>query len=441
MLFILMYKLVLEKERMFSFNRAYLLLSLISSILIPFISIPSSESPVAAGHLVGAVGATYVAPPVSSSDFPLEYILYFIYGAGVLYFLTLFIKNLVQIIRAIKNNKKEKYEGYTLVLLDDKVVPHSFMHYLFVTESEEIDPDILRHELTHIKQYHTLDIIAIELLKVIFWFNPAFYLYRSAAMLNHEFIADENVLKETSLKHYQNLLVQNILGKTTAISIVHGFNYSIIKKRLIMMTQKKSPTKIVAKAVLVTLCSICLGLLFVDKISAQTLPVQSQSATFSSSDTLRKGASEDEVKRYHELIEKYKRDDGDVNTKDVSPEDMSFLLATSKKMTFAQHFVNGEAYIFGKGGSTPKSSISGYDFDRWTNDKNYSIYIDRKKVANKTLKNHRPNEFHQYMLTEGKKEGKYRLDLTTAAHTAKMLEEHKKNPNMYISRVRMVTVK
>jgi bla regulator protein BlaR1 len=437
MLFIFMYKLLLEKERMFSFNRAYLLLSLIASILIPFISIPSSESQVAVVHLVGAMGATYVAPPVSSSGFPLEYILYFIYGTGVLYFLTIFLKNLVQITRTIKYNKKEKYAGYTLVLLKDKVVPHSFMHYLFITESDEIDRDIVRHELTHIKQYHTLDIIAIELLKVIFWFNPAIYLYRSAAMLNHEFLADENVLKQTNLKHYQNLLVQNILGKTAAINIVHGFNYSIIKKRLIMMTQKKSPTKIVAKSVLITLCSICLGLLFVEKIAAQTLPVQSETVT----DNLRKGASEDEVKRYHEIIGKYKRDDGDVNTNDVSPEDMSFLLATSKKMTFAQHFVNGEAYIFGKGGSTPKSSISGYDFDRWTNDKNYSIYIDRKKVANKTLKNHRPNEFHQYMLTEGKKEGKYRLDLTTAAHTAKMLEEHKKNPNMYISRVRMVTVK
>ncbi len=430
-LFILLYKAVLENERMFKFNRIYLLTSLIASTIIPFISIPQSAATlVFVNDLVSAQPVySSVIRQNPSSGISIEYVFWVIYAIGTAYFLFVFLRNLTQLIVTIRNSEKLVYEDYTLVLLDKKVVPHSFLKYIFVPSSETIDNDILYHELSHIKQHHTWDILFIELYKVFFWFNPAMYLYRSAITLNHEFLADEAVLKTTDVTGYQHLLLKNIIITPNSSGITHGFNYSIIKKRLIMMTKKKSQSRMTAKALLVLLLCSGIAFLFVKRVTAQTLPEKTQETnSFVRERTV---ATEEEMKRYYSLIEKYKNEDGNLNLKGIQDEEKEFLITVSRKMTTDHLFVNGKAYIFSTG-KTPKSTISSYDFDKWINDKNYSVFIDTEKVSKKVLKNYKPEDFQHYMLQSDKKGSKYRVDLTTPSYATKRAENAKNNPNVMI---------
>jgi bla regulator protein BlaR1 len=315
-------------------------------------------------------------------------------------------------------------------------VPHSFLSYIFISDADTVDKDILAHELSHVRQYHTLDILFVELYKVFFWFNPAVYFYRSSMMLNHEFLADEKVLKSTNVTAYQHLLLQNVMSVSTSSCITHGFNYSIIKKRLIMMTKKKSQATVISKILLTVSFSIGIAFLFVERVTAQTLPEKTQETT-NISVGKRTGATEEEVKKYYALIEKYKEKDGKLNLNESKEDEKEFLITVSQKMTPEQLFVDNKAYMFSIG-EIKKMTISSYDFDKWTNNKNYSIYIDTKKVSNKTLKKYNPDDFNQYMLTGGQKENKYRIDLTTITEAARRREIAKKNPSViYVSHVRL----
>jgi bla regulator protein BlaR1 len=438
-LFIALYKAVLESERMFRFNRFYLLFTLIAAVVIPFLTLTSAvesiQIPEQYLEIVSSQNLVQVNQP-GESTISLETGLWFIYGIGLLYFFLVFLKNITQIFQTIKNSEKIYSRDYTLVHLDKKIVPHSFLNYIFISDSETIENDILLHELTHIQQRHTWDILFIELVKVFFWFNPAVYLYRTSMMLNHEFLADEAVLKSADVKSYQHLLLQNILERSQTSAITHGFNYSIIKKRLIMMTKKKSQATVISKILLTVSFSIGIASLFVERVTAQTMPEKTQE-TSESSKVERTGATEEEVKKYYAIIEKYKEKDGSLNLKESKEDEKEFLITVSQKMTIEQLFVDNKAYMFSTK-ELKKMTISSYDFDKWTNNKNYSIYIDTEKVSNKTLKKYKPKDFNQYILTGGQKENKYRIDLTTVTEAARRREVAKKNPSViYVSHVKL----
>jgi bla regulator protein BlaR1 len=438
-LFIALYKAVLENERMFRFNRFYLLFTLLAAVAIRFVTfthtVESIQIPVQYLEVISSQKAIQVNQP-GESAISLETGLWLIYGIGFLYFFFVFLKNIRQIFQTIINSEKIVYKDYTLILLDKKVVPHSFLKYIFISDADTVDKDILAHELSHVRQLHTWDILFIELVKVFFWFNPAVYFYRSSMMLNHEFLADEAVLKSADVKSYQNLLLQNILDRSHTATITHGFNYSIIKKRLIMMTKKKSQATVISKILLTVSFSIGIAFLFVERVTAQTLPEKTQETT-NISVGKRTGATEEEVKKYYALIEKYKEKDGKLNLNESKEDEKEFLITVSKKMTREQLFIDNKAYMFSTG-EIKKMTISSYDFDKWTINKNYSIYIDTKKVSNKTLKKYSPEDFNQYMLTGGQKENKYRIDLTTVTEAARRREIAKKNPSViYVSHVKL----
>ena len=108
-----------------------------------------------------------------------------------------------------------------------------------------------QHELVHVTQKHTLDILFIEFLKAIFWFNPLFIFYKKAIQLNHEFLADEEIVKTyNNVPFYQNLLLQKSSEQQT-IYLASNLNYLVTKKRLIMMTKRTSQKIVLLKKVAV----------------------------------------------------------------------------------------------------------------------------------------------------------------------------------------------
>ena len=149
-------------------------------------------------------------------------------------------------------------------LVEERTLPYTFLNSIFINSDDyynrNIEDELYTHELVHVTQKHTLDILFIEFLKVIFWFNPMLILYKKAIQLNHEFLADEEIVKTyNNVPFYQNLLLQKGSGNPT-IYLASNLNYLVTKKRLIMMTKNTSQKLAVLKKMAVV--PILAGLVF-----------------------------------------------------------------------------------------------------------------------------------------------------------------------------------
>ena len=236
------YHLLLEREKMHHFKRFYLLLSLVLSLVIPFVSLPVSQGALSETILLSPVMIDMTAKFGRVDTNSLIFILGGIYTFAVLMLAVRFAVNISAFISKVRLGTIVYCKEARLVLLEEDVVPHSFLLYIYLSKKEYDDHAIERelyiHELEHVRQRHTLDIIFIEILKIIFWFNPLLYYYKRAIQLNHEFLADEKVIctfKEIS--YYQNLLLNRASG-ARGLHLASSFNYLLTKKRFIMMTKK-----------------------------------------------------------------------------------------------------------------------------------------------------------------------------------------------------------
>jgi hypothetical protein len=248
-----LYHLIFEKEKMHEFNRFYLLFGLAFSLVIPFITIEIIEEitrPIIQNSPI-QINQGNIVLVEETNNLPI--ILWSMYGLVTTLFIIRFLSNLLKIISKINSNKSVDYKNAKLILLEEKVLPYTFLNFIFINETDynnrKIETELFSHELTHVEQKHTFDVLFIELLKTIFWFNPIFIFYKKAIQLNHEFLADEKVIATyNNVSFYQNLL----LSKANSIPtyyLTSNLNYSLTKKRLIMMTKTTSQTKAILKKI------------------------------------------------------------------------------------------------------------------------------------------------------------------------------------------------
>jgi beta-lactamase regulating signal transducer with metallopeptidase domain len=259
------YILLLEKEKMHNFNRFYLLFGLLFSILIPFFTfeIPVERTAVAVQNTVQALPISTVILEEKTNYVPL--ILWSVYALITTILLSRFVLNLTKIQQKIKANTTQEIQNATLVLLNENVLPHTFLSYIFINkedfENKKIEDELFSHELTHVQQKHTLDILFIEILKTIFWFNPILIFYKKAIQLNHEFLADEKVVQShNNVPFYQNLLVEKASWNNT-FYLASNLNFLVTKKRLIMMTKTTSQSRALLKKL--ALIPVLAGLIFI----------------------------------------------------------------------------------------------------------------------------------------------------------------------------------
>ncbi|MEM7372970.1 MAG: M56 family metallopeptidase [Bacteroidota bacterium] len=276
------YFLFLEREKMHRFNRFYLLGGVMFSLLIPLYTIPLDAQPQdmveqrvqLEGDFMGMDTA------VSSIFTGLGWLRERMVIWGGIYLLVMMIllfrfgRNLMGMIRTIRTHPTVVHQTAQLVLIPEPVLPHTFLNYIFIHEEEymdnRIEPALLTHELAHVSQRHTLDILLVELLQLLFWFNPCLIFLKKAIRLNHEFLADQATIHQhTSISDYQKLLLSRA-GSATTTYLATSFNYSLTKKRLLMMSMSQSKPKIVLKQLAVFPLLIGLAVLFTNKISAQT---------------------------------------------------------------------------------------------------------------------------------------------------------------------------
>ncbi len=264
---LLFYKFLLEKETMHVFKRYYLLGALVVSLLIPSIVFTEyiEASPVIYSSTEEVLTIADTILPIAETPKEIDVIniplvLLSIYLLGLTVFGFRFSRNLFQIITRIRKNPKYKNRFTTHVLLLEKIVPHTFFQFIFLNKSKveanAIPKEVLLHEETHAKQKHSLDVLFVEILQVVFWFNPLVFLYKQQIKLNHEFLADSAVLKENvpTIK-YQNTLLSYLSSaseeKYQSIKMANAINYSSIKKRFKIMKTQTSKKAILLRSVLV----------------------------------------------------------------------------------------------------------------------------------------------------------------------------------------------
>lgn len=165
-----------------------------------------------------------------------------------------FTINLISLLRKIKMLPTVPYHEATIVLKELKTAPYCFYKYIYVNKSDYengmINKELLNHELAHLRQFHSIDLIIIELIQIVFWFNPLLIVYKSAIKTNHEYLADSEVIKNLTVrKDYFETLI-SFTFRNSSINLASGFNYSLIKKRLKMMTKNSSNAVAVSKVLL-----------------------------------------------------------------------------------------------------------------------------------------------------------------------------------------------
>ncbi|NOQ24703.1 MAG: peptidoglycan DD-metalloendopeptidase family protein [Bacteroidales bacterium] len=248
-LFFLFYELFLKRDTWFRFNRYFLLAGLIFSLILPFLDFSASSIVVNSQNQfefneymnIGSTVSSFEEQTVGAISNP-NYILLFYLFVGSLFFVR-FIYQLLKILKTVSVNEIVTYKNKKLVLLNNNSSPFSFFNYIFINKDDYGSigsNELLLHEITHARQKHSFDVILLELLLVLQWFNPFIYRYRLAFKEVHEYLADRGVLIANNDKiGYQKLILDQI-EKSFHVNLASQFNYSLTKNRIKMMTRINS---------------------------------------------------------------------------------------------------------------------------------------------------------------------------------------------------------
>ena len=442
-LFLLAYLLLFAQEKAHVFKRLYLLASLCLSLTIPLINI-ESKAAIVPVQTIQYLAVKPITPPtnVGNSIVAQEetdivpYLIFGIYGSITTLLLLRFGRNLYVLLSHIKQSEKTSWQGTTIVLSEKTIAPYSFINYIFVSKADyeegQIADEILQHELAHVQQKHSIDVVVVELLQIFLWFNPLLYFYRKAIQTNHEYLADEAVINAyQDISTYQLILIQHI-SIQSGLSLTSQFHYLTIKKRLIMMSKASSIKKVIAKQlVLVPILGLAV-MLFTTKTVAQNNT--KQIAVKQIADT-KEGISTAELAEFNAILAKYnlqKKPEHYVTfpVKLVKADEVQ-LLALYNKMSLQQrkNFNAKIVYIEPTKANTPSKT----QLVEWQNSKKYGIWIDNKRVDNTALANYQPADFAQWdssRLTEKAiNYGKhyFQIDLMTKAFYKNYYAEALKN--------------
>jgi len=239
--FYVMYKLLFQRSTFYNSNRYFLILSVAAAFTIPLMQLGFLKAPMLIEADVAPleipletieIATVAKAPALTTQD-------YIVYGYLMLALvLSLkFIFSISKIVKIYVLSNKRKLNNYTLVELTTEHTAFSFFNILFIHPEMAKNNAVLRHEIIHIKQKHSWDIILMELLKICCWFNPVVYLMKKDLTLLHEYIADEKTTAANISKHeYAMFLIENSMAAYSSSLVNQLFNQSILKRRTFLIT-------------------------------------------------------------------------------------------------------------------------------------------------------------------------------------------------------------
>lgn len=279
------YALFLERDSMHTAKRWYLLAAVVLGAVIPLIefTVYVHNEPETAAYIIQ--NSNTEAAAAAAQSFSWSQLLWGIYWLGVAILSLRFLWNLGKLILRIQLHPTANEKTIFYVLLGRPVQPHTFLKYIFVNRkrySESAIPkEVLLHEQAHARQLHSADVLLVELLQILFWFNPLIYLFKHSIKLNHEFLADRAVLRSGIPKSdYQNTLLAYLNPKTSP-ELASAINYSSIKKRFTLMKNSSSKTTQWLKSLLLL---PLLAILFYSFSSSKEVVIDPENAVFSKSE-------------------------------------------------------------------------------------------------------------------------------------------------------------
>ncbi|MCL2436170.1 MAG: M56 family metallopeptidase [Lentimicrobiaceae bacterium] len=257
--FYAIYYFFLKKESFHRFNRFYLLGAFMVSLLVPFIrfSVPGTASTANFSEFIAYIQLpefTVFAQPNAPSLWNITNIFLSIYLLGVFVFFILFLIKLFKISLLIIQSKKQRKDSYIFVEYDENMAPFSFFNYIFInqdTYNKEDNEHIILHEQIHVQQHHSWDLIFMELVGIVLWFNPVILLYKRSLQVIHEYLADHRVLQHgIEQGAYLNLLLRQLTLQNEWM-LGHHFNYLLTKNRFKMLKKHHYSKWAIAKVLLV----------------------------------------------------------------------------------------------------------------------------------------------------------------------------------------------
>ena len=268
------YRLLFTNDTFFSWRRFMLLNIYLIALLVPFadfsnwISVHEATQNMASTYAETVLsGATSL--PSKATVLSRNTILLWIYMSGVCMLLLRFVIQLVGIYRLAKKTEVSTIKGIKVHIIEKNESPFSFFQWIFVNPEVRYESqlqEILIHEQCHVEQKHSIDVVLSELFTIVCWFNPFAWLLKREIRLNLEYLADLHVVQVgCDQKGYQ----YHLLGMTyhkNAPTILNNFNVFNIKKRIKMMSKRRS--RLIVKAKYTLLIPVTATLLVVKNIES-----------------------------------------------------------------------------------------------------------------------------------------------------------------------------
>ena len=254
--FYMFYRLMLARETFHRVNRIVLLATAIASFVLPLCVITMHET--VTMEMDMSLLATDVTTDVTAYKTPSEpatlwwqILLPTLFIIGMVTTIAHTLWSLFRIVRIIKHSEQHPQDDGTTICVTDNaaLAPFSWMHYIVMNRSdyETHDAAILAHERGHIRLYHSWDLLLVDTLTALQWFNPAMWMLRSDLRAIHEYEADGVVLSQgINARQYQYLLITKA-ASIGGYSLANGISHSTLKNRINMMLHTQSPRRSLLK--------------------------------------------------------------------------------------------------------------------------------------------------------------------------------------------------
>ena len=244
------YMLILRKESFFHFNRILLVCIMLLSLILPLcdfhvLSIENNPIQERMTTISMPVVMNESTPNITvAKGFNWVAVVLYIYLIGIIATILWKTIQISQLYRTFHKGVlwKDKQNGITIYCHAQDIAPFSWFNTIVISENDYQNNanEILCHEIGHIRHYHSLDILLVNIIETIQWWNPFSWLIASSLRDVHEYEADNEVRTSgVNIREYQFLLIRKAVG-SSSYAFANGFNHSLLKKRITMMLRSKS---------------------------------------------------------------------------------------------------------------------------------------------------------------------------------------------------------
>ena len=426
------YFIVLRNKKFHQYNRFYILAVFFLSFIIPLIKIQldkmETQQAVVQFIYVLADYNAVMDKAIASKGFQVNWDMMATVGYALVsaFFLFSFVFALIRIRKLLQQYSINHLGDVYLILTNVKGTPFSFFKYIFWNEEIDLQSatgqKILQHELTHVKEKHSIDNVIVQVMMIVGWFNPFFWLARKELYMIHEFIADKRSVDNGDAASLAEMLLAAIYPQQQFL-LTNSFFFSPIKRRLLMITNNKNPRFSYMRRVVVLPLMAVVVLLFAFRMKQEKEEANKNllNSLYGNTDTTQNpngaGVSQAELDEYEAIVKNvFPKKDGSKLplVEDSKTYELKRAYVISLGMS-AEQKEKATKVIFHKVLPAQRKEPSSELYTKWKNENEYRVWIDGKSVANSILDNYKASDFANYYVSPLHLDTKLAKKLVTVA--------------------------